>query len=79
MYNGKLMYECKTEEERQELRDKHTEVTYHQTIIQNGTLDKILERLKRIEDKVDMISKMQLEEHFEPISEADIMALFDKE
>ena len=73
------MYECKTEEERQELRDKHTEVTYHQTIIQNGTLDKILERLKRIEDKVDMISKMQLEEHFETISGADILALFDKE
>lgn len=79
MYNGKLMYECKTEEERQALRDKYMEVTYHQTILQNGTLDKILERLKQIEEKIDIMSKTQVEEHVESISSTDILALFNKE
>lgn len=67
-----LFIDCKTEEERQKLRDFYLETIYHQTIIQNGMLSKI-------QEKLDMLSKMQVEECFESMSGSDIVALFNKE
>lgn len=60
----KYFRECKTEEERQEIRDYYLETLYHQTITQNGTLSNIQERLNRIEDKIDRISKLQLDAYY---------------
>lgn len=51
----RFMYECKTEQEKQELRDYYLETIYHQTIIQNSTLKEIQEQLKEIRQHMDYL------------------------
>lgn len=59
-----FMYECKTEEERQQLRDHYLEVLYHQNIRQTASLTNMQERLKKLEEKIDLISRRQIEAQF---------------
>lgn len=52
----RFFHECKTEEERQKLRDHYLETVYHQTIIQNTTLSKIQEQLSDIRRHMDYLA-----------------------
>lgn len=74
---SKQFKDCTTEEERQELRDKYLEMVFHQTIVQNGTLANIKERLQRIEDKLELMSRLKLEELC-GINTEDIYDLFKR-
>ena len=48
----KLFYECKTEEERQELRDRILETIYYQTVATRNEVSEIRENVKKIEQKL---------------------------
>ena len=48
----KLFYECKTEEERQELRDIMLENIYYQTVATRNEVSEIRENVKKIEQKL---------------------------
>lgn len=48
----KLFYECKTEEEKQKLRDNMLEMIYHQMIATRREVGEIRDRVKRIEQKL---------------------------
>ena len=48
----KLFYDCKTEEERQELRDSMLETIYYQTIATRNEVSEIRAKVKRIEQKL---------------------------
>ena len=72
---GKMFADCTTEEERQELRDKYLEVIYHQTIIQNGNIANIQQVLKRVEEKIELMSRPKLQE-LSGIDAEDIYNLF---
>lgn len=72
---GKMFADCVNEEERQELRDKYLEVIYHQTIIQNGHIANIQERLKKVEEKIELMSRLKLQE-LSGIDAEDIYNLF---
>ena len=45
-------YECKTEEEKQKLRDSMLETIYYQTIATRSEVSEIRTRVKRIEQKL---------------------------
>lgn len=45
-------YECKTEEEKQKLRDSMLETIYYQTIATRSEVSEIRARVKRIEQKL---------------------------
>ena len=48
----KTFYECKTEEEKQKLRDDMLETIYYQTIATRNEVSEIRSRVKRIEQKL---------------------------
>ena len=48
----KLFYECKTEEERQELRDSMLETIYYQTIATRNEVSEIRAKIRKIEQKL---------------------------
>lgn len=48
----KTFYECKTEEEKQELRDNMLETIYYQTIATRKEVSEIKEKVRKIEQKL---------------------------
>ena len=48
----KLFYDCKTEEEKQELRDKMLETIYYQTIATRREVSEIRAKVRKIEQKL---------------------------
>lgn len=48
----KLFYECKTEEEKQKLRDNMLEMIYHQMIATRREVAEIRDRVRRMEQKL---------------------------
>ena len=48
----KLFYECKTEEEKQEIRDRMLETIYYQTIATRSEVSEIRAKVRQIEQKL---------------------------
>lgn len=48
----RTFYECKTEEERQELRDRMLETIYYQTIATRSEVSEIRAKVRKIEQKL---------------------------
>ena len=48
----KLFYECKTEEEKQEIRDEMLETIYYQTIATRNEVAEIRAKVRKIEQKL---------------------------
>ena len=48
----KLFYECKTEEERQEIRDRMLETIYYQMIATRNEVSEIRAKVRKIEQKL---------------------------
>lgn len=72
---NKMFAECVNEEERQEVRDRYLEIIYHQTIVQNGHIANIQERLKKLEEKIELMNRLKLQE-LSGIDAEDIYNLF---
>lgn len=60
----KLFYECKTEEEKQKLRDNMLEMIYHQMIATRREVGEIRDRVKRIEQKLVYVGATQEERKY---------------
>lgn len=60
----KLFYECKTEEERQELRDRMLENIYYQTVATRNEVSEIRENVKKIEQKLVYVGATQEERKY---------------
>ena len=60
----KLFYECKTEEERQELRDIMLENIYYQTVATRSEVSEIREHVKKIEQKLVYVGATQEERKY---------------
>ena len=60
----KLFYECKTEEEKQKLRDSMLETIYYQTIATRSEVSEIRARVKRIEQKLVYVGATPEERKF---------------
>ena len=57
-------YECKTEEEKQKLRDSMLETIYYQTIATRSEVSEIRARVKRIEQKLVYVGATPEERKF---------------
>ena len=60
----KTFYECKTEEERQELRDSMLETIYYQTIATRNEVSEIREKVRQIEQKLVYVGATPEERKF---------------
>lgn len=60
----KTFFECKTEEEKQKLRDGMLEMIYHQTIATRREVAEIRDRVKRIEQKLVYVGATQEERKY---------------
>ena len=72
---SKMFADCENEEERVFLRDEYLEMIYHKLIIQNGAMENIKERLRRIEDKLDLLASKRMDEVY-GVSSESIYKLF---
>lgn len=60
----KLFYECKTEEEKQTLRDMMLETIYYQMISTRSEVSEIRSRVKRIEQKLVYVGATEEERKY---------------
>ena len=60
----KLFYECKTEAEKQKLRDDMLETIYYQTIATRNEVSEIRSRVKRIEQKLVYVGATEEERKY---------------
>lgn len=60
----KLFYDCKTEEEKQELRDKMLETIYYQTIATRREVSEIRAKVRQIEQKLVYVGATPEERKF---------------
>lgn len=60
----KNFYECKTEDEKQKLRDEMLEHMYYQVIATRSEVSEIRERVKRIEQKLVYVGATQEERKY---------------
>lgn len=60
----KLFYECKTEEEKQEIRDRMLETIYYQTIATRNEVSEIRAKVRAIEKKLVYVGATQEERKY---------------
>ena len=60
----KLFYECKTEEEKQELRDSMLETIYYQTLATRNEVAEIRAKVRKIEQKLVYVGATPEERKF---------------
>ena len=60
----KLFYECKTEEEKQEIRDRMLETIYYQTIATRNEVSEIRAKVRKIEQKLVYVGATPEERKF---------------